>query len=85
MCVSARNCKRAATAGASCILIAEQNLIYGVVITEWRRENMVGPFRPKQNHKAIGERSEAIIITNYSEGGGDRTLGQSIKSRLLCH
>ena len=28
---------------------------------------MVGPFRPKQNHKAIGERSEAIIIAKFLE------------------
>ncbi len=30
---------------------------------------MVGPFRPKQNHKAIGERSEAIIIAKLLEVG----------------
>lgn len=30
---------------------------------------MMGPLRPKQNHKAIGERSEAIIIAKFLEVG----------------
>lgn len=29
----------------------------------------MGPLRPKQNHKAIGERSEAIIIAKLLEAG----------------
>jgi hypothetical protein len=33
------------------------------------RENIMEPLKPKQNHKAIGERSEAIIMAKLLEVG----------------
>src|SRR5712692_2920171 len=33
------------------------------------RENFMEPLKPKQNHKAIGERSEAMIIAKLLEVG----------------
>jgi hypothetical protein len=58
----------------------------------------MGPLKPKQNHKAIGEQSEAIIMAkllevgysvlmncNMGEGGGDRTLDLGLKRSSLYH
>jgi hypothetical protein len=33
------------------------------------RENIMEPLKPKQNHKAIGEQSEAIIMAKLLEAG----------------